>query len=250
MDTGLRCLKCGAEGVRAIGAGQYRCSQCNTLLGLFGAGVVKCPRCQNAVLNEAAFCHMCGAALQRLAVLNPCQACGQQVPRGSLFCPYCGTAIAQPGPAESAYTWSDSSAPLSGRYRESDGCPSCGRTIGPTAEVCPYCGVNVEAFIMSVRQQTLSKLEQYERVEQEQRQRESVLWQKQEAKARAIWRLILPIGGVSLLMISGFALVYTIARLSAGEADLVSLLLTAPLVLLLIMSIGSLMLLRRFSPRK
>jgi predicted RNA-binding Zn-ribbon protein involved in translation (DUF1610 family) len=109
---------------------------------------------------------------------------GKHVPSSSFFCPYCGAAIPRPELAESTYTWSDSSAPATGRYRESDGCPSCGRTISPAAQVCPYCGVDVEAFIASLRQQTLHKLDQYEQAEQEQRQQERERLERQKANAQ------------------------------------------------------------------
>jgi hypothetical protein len=247
MDTALTCLKCGATDIQAVGAGQYRCSQCNTLLGLFGAGAAQCPHCRNAVLSEAAFCHMCGAALQRLAVLNPCQACGQQVPGGSLFCPYCGAGIAQPELAESVSTWGDSSAPVTGRYRESDGCPSCGRTIGPTAPVCPYCRVNVEAFIASLRQQTLPRLEQYEQTEQETRRRERSQWERQELEAAATWRMILLLGILILMMGGSLAVLVVISRAQSAELAVPSLLLPTWILALLGLGVIFFLLMRRWS---
>lgn len=235
MSAELACLKCGAMGIQAIGTGQYRCDQCGALMGIF-AGTARCPRCQNAVLGEAAFCHTCGAALQhQVTLLSPCPACSQQVPGGSRFCPYCGTTIPQPEPDGSAYPWSDSSAPVTGRYRESDGCPSCGRTIGPVARSCPYCGVDVEAFIAKLRQQTLAKLDQYDQADQEQRQRESARQKGLEAAGQQLGRSLKLAANVLVLMLMGLLLVSTIVGMAYGEEITPSFLLKTGLYALFAM---------------
>ena len=151
MST-LACPKCGSTDVQPAGAEQYRCAQCNSTLGLYplpGTSQAFCPQCRAPLVQDALYCHQCGAWAQTLVAVRPCASCGRTAPITGSFCPYCRAPISLPEESGQLGEWAL-------RHRETAGCPACGQTIGPTAQTCPYCHVNVEAFLAPLRQQAMS----------------------------------------------------------------------------------------------
>lgn len=62
---------------------------------------VTCPQCGNAVIEQGAFCQVCGAPQNRLTATRGvvCIDCGTSNPPGTNFCHACGRRVAEPAPA-------------------------------------------------------------------------------------------------------------------------------------------------------
>lgn len=226
----LTCPRCGSTNVQPAGQGQYVCQQCQAQLRAqrlphSGASLPRCPHCKRIILEDALFCHACGETLQTLVPFAACPACQQGVPAGSRFCPYCRAEITPAGASE--YECLDqASGQAAGRLRESDGCPACRRTIGPAAQVCRYCGINVEEFLVSLRQSP-ERLEQFDReFEREQRQH-----YVQPIEFSPFW-IPAALMGLATLMLVSFGARIVLSLLGTSDLGSPSTYLGVPLVAL------------------
>jgi len=99
--------------------------------------MVKCPRCQTRVPDNAEFCPKCGERLQELESKKPaeakprvivrmrCPKCKTILPQEGDFCPKCGVKIKRPQTQPST---------------SKQFCASCGAELNAKARFCPVCG--------------------------------------------------------------------------------------------------------------